>query len=199
MKYVPPLGAGSLDAPYVDGNPEHGIEGSPVPAASIEHPQREIVHAIASAGLVPDQSDLTQLALAITMLAASGRACASWVSAAIAEGGVLTLPENLGYTVGAGALILAWEGLVLDAENYNELGEAGKTSRSVKLLFPVSAGSRFWAAVTAPVGGHAASALQPDVLARLANAITRAENAAALADAARVALGDPLFVEQQQG
>ena len=64
MKYVQPLGAAE-DAPYVDANPAAGIEGSAVPAASLEHPQREIVAAILEAGLTPDPEDLTQLPQAI--------------------------------------------------------------------------------------------------------------------------------------
>jgi hypothetical protein len=64
MKYVPPLGE-APDTPYIDGNPAAGIEGSIVPAASIEHDQREIVAVIEGAGLTPDSADLTQLTQAI--------------------------------------------------------------------------------------------------------------------------------------
>lgn len=71
MEYVPPLGA-AADAAYVDANPALGVEGSAVPAASIEHPQREIVQAISDAGLTPDGADLGQLSEAIQALIASG-------------------------------------------------------------------------------------------------------------------------------
>ena len=64
MKYVPPLGE-APNTPYIDGNPAAGIEGSIVPAASIEHDQREIVAVIEGAGLTPDSADLTQLTQAI--------------------------------------------------------------------------------------------------------------------------------------
>jgi len=67
MKYVPPIGAAD-GAPYVDANPAAGIEGSLVPAAAIEHPQREIMNVIQEAGLDPDGNDLTQLAAAIAKL-----------------------------------------------------------------------------------------------------------------------------------
>lgn len=64
MKYAQPIG-GAVNAPYVDANPVGGIEGSAVPAAAIEGPQREIVAVITGAGLVPDDGDLTQLRQAI--------------------------------------------------------------------------------------------------------------------------------------
>lgn len=71
MEYVQPIGA-AADASYVDANPAGGVEGSPVPAAAIEHPMREIVAVIEAAGLTPDGEDLTQLADAIAALIAAG-------------------------------------------------------------------------------------------------------------------------------
>lgn len=70
MDYVQPIGA-APDAPYIDANPGAGIEGSPVPAAAIEHPMREILAAIEAAGLQPDGEDLTQLGQAIQALIAA--------------------------------------------------------------------------------------------------------------------------------
>ncbi len=64
MRYQQPLGA-DTDAPYIDGNPQNGTPGSPVPAAAIEHTQREIVNLIIAGELVPDQGDLSQLSLAV--------------------------------------------------------------------------------------------------------------------------------------
>ena len=61
MEYQPPIG-GDSDDPYVDGDPASGTPGSPVPAAAIEHPQREIVNALEAFGVAPDEGDLTQLA-----------------------------------------------------------------------------------------------------------------------------------------
>ena len=63
MEYAPPIGQESQgeDAHYVDGNPELGIPGSPVPAAAIEQGQRELLHVIKQAGLTPSGDDLTQL------------------------------------------------------------------------------------------------------------------------------------------
>ncbi|WP_298032258.1 hypothetical protein [uncultured Desulfovibrio sp.] len=70
MKYAPPIGmeAQGEDAHYVDGNPELGILGSPVPAAAVEQGQREILEVIKQAGLTPSSEDLTQLFQAIGML-----------------------------------------------------------------------------------------------------------------------------------
>jgi len=67
MEYVPPVG-GDPDDPYIDGNPGLGIEGSPTPAAAIEHPMREIVNVIEAAGLTPDSENLTQLLEALGKL-----------------------------------------------------------------------------------------------------------------------------------
>lgn len=67
MKYRPPIGGADNDA-YVDANPSTGIEGSPVPAAAIEHPMREIVNVIKQAGLTPDQDNLGQLNEAINKI-----------------------------------------------------------------------------------------------------------------------------------
>ncbi|TVO57515.1 gp53-like domain-containing protein [Denitromonas halophila] len=64
MDYNPPVGGDPGD-PYIDGNPTTGTEGSIPPAAAIEDPQREIVAAIAAAGLTPDNGTLDQLATAI--------------------------------------------------------------------------------------------------------------------------------------
>jgi hypothetical protein len=64
MKYVQPVG-GLANDPYVDANPVGGIEGSAVPAASIEHPMRELVALITDAGLTPTEADLSQVAKAI--------------------------------------------------------------------------------------------------------------------------------------
>ena len=71
MDYAPPIGqeAQGEVAIYIDGNPEAGIEGSAVPAKAVESPQREIIHAIKSAGLTPSGTDLTQLTQAIVALA----------------------------------------------------------------------------------------------------------------------------------
>lgn len=64
MQYVQPVG-GPANDPYVDANPGAGQEGSPVPAAAIEHPMRELVALITDAGLAPSGASLTQVATAI--------------------------------------------------------------------------------------------------------------------------------------
>ena len=65
MKYQQPYGISDPNAPYINGNPSTGTMGSIPPAASIEHPQREIVGVISNAGLTPADTDLGQLAKAI--------------------------------------------------------------------------------------------------------------------------------------
>ena len=62
MKYQAPWGVSDLNAGYVNGNPQTGVQGSIPPAASIEYPQREIVNFISSSSIVPDDADLFQLA-----------------------------------------------------------------------------------------------------------------------------------------
>src|SRR5262245_44932794 len=61
MKYNQPFGISDPNAPYINGDPEIGREGSIPPAESIEYPQREIVNVIAYNGFTPDNADLTQL------------------------------------------------------------------------------------------------------------------------------------------
>jgi hypothetical protein len=62
MKYNQPSDQPSNpNAPYIDGNPTAGIQGSIVPAAAVEYPQREIVGFVNDCGLVPANNDLAQL------------------------------------------------------------------------------------------------------------------------------------------
>lgn len=78
MKYNQPFDQpSSPNAPYIDGSPQAGIQGSIVPAASIEFDQREVVEVITRANArgyvdfsgtpcaVPGNQDLTQLRKAI--------------------------------------------------------------------------------------------------------------------------------------
>lgn len=52
-------------ADYIDGNQAAGIEGSIVPAAAVENPQRELVQLITDVGLqTPTAKDLTQVSYA---------------------------------------------------------------------------------------------------------------------------------------
>ncbi len=89
MKYAPPIGqeAQGEDAHYVDGNPELGILGSPVPAAAIEQGQRELLHVIKQAGLTPSSEDLTQLFQAIGKLISDKVPIASKETAGIVKPG----------------------------------------------------------------------------------------------------------------
>ncbi len=65
MKYHPPFGSSDADARYVDRNTPGAVSGSRVPAAAVEHTQREIVNVISRSGLAPDGANQTQLAVAI--------------------------------------------------------------------------------------------------------------------------------------
>lgn len=76
MKYQPPFDPALLDpvdgihnddpdAPYVNGDPRTGREGSIPPAATFEHPLRELVHLIDYSGQDPSHLDLEQVRKAI--------------------------------------------------------------------------------------------------------------------------------------
>lgn len=69
MRYNAPPGSVDPNASYVTGNPVTKTKGSPVPSEAVEYPQREIVNTILAAGLIPDNTDLTQLKMAILLLA----------------------------------------------------------------------------------------------------------------------------------
>lgn len=60
MKYIPPIGGAEND-PYVDVNEAAGVDGSYVPAAAIEGPQRELHNLIVGLGGTPDPEDYGQL------------------------------------------------------------------------------------------------------------------------------------------
>jgi len=65
MKYVQPYGIVDENASYINGNPATGTMGSIPPAASIEHPQREIVNFLTASALTPLTADLQQLSKAV--------------------------------------------------------------------------------------------------------------------------------------
>jgi hypothetical protein len=65
MKYNAPFGSVDPNAPFADRSTPNTVQGSKVPAQAIEHPQREIVAVIASAGIVPSAGDTTQLLQAL--------------------------------------------------------------------------------------------------------------------------------------
>ncbi|MGV1793841.1 glycine-rich domain-containing protein [Rhizobium sp. A37_96] len=68
MKYNQPYDqASNTDAPYVNGNPSSGVQGSIIPAAAVEYPQREIVNVLTKNGLTPSNGDLTQLVTAMRL------------------------------------------------------------------------------------------------------------------------------------
>lgn len=97
MKYAPPIGqeAQGESAHYIDGDPEFGILGSPVPAAALEPGQRELVHVIRQAGLTPSAEDLTQLFQAICKIIGSEVPLASKTTAGLMQvGDGLTVTET---------------------------------------------------------------------------------------------------------
>jgi hypothetical protein len=61
MQYNQPYGVSDPNAPYINGNPSTGTQGSIPPAASIEYPQREIANLITDGGFVPSNGDLRQV------------------------------------------------------------------------------------------------------------------------------------------
>ena len=46
MKYNQPYGITDPEAPYINGDPSIGRQGSIIPAAAVEFPQRDIISAI---------------------------------------------------------------------------------------------------------------------------------------------------------
>lgn len=99
MEYQPPVGGDPNDS-YVNGNPATGTEGSIPPAEAIEQPMREIVNAIAAAGLTPDDNDLSQLADAIGTMAGLGvtmaNAAGSPVSLTAGDAGLVMIDASSG-------------------------------------------------------------------------------------------------------
>src|SRR6516165_6108163 len=68
MQYHQPLDQPTNpNAPYIDGNPSLGIEGSIIPAASIEYTQREIVNFLTDSTYTPTDSDLHQLSRSVQL------------------------------------------------------------------------------------------------------------------------------------
>lgn len=91
MKYAPPYDATTEDQSYVDGNPATGTEGSVVPAAAIENPQREIVNVIDYSDIIPASGDNTQLTQAVR---------SQWLNFAVDTGSVNQLSITLDPALG---------------------------------------------------------------------------------------------------
>jgi hypothetical protein len=62
MKYHQPYGISDPGAPYINGDPSIGRQGSIIPAAAVEYPQRELANFITVSNLEPTDDDLYQLA-----------------------------------------------------------------------------------------------------------------------------------------
>ena len=109
MNYVPPLGSVDPDAAYQNGNPSAGIPGSIVPAAAIEHPQRELLHVILKAGLTPDENTLTQLYEAIVKIVGVEVPLASVMEAGLVKiGDGLQIGEDGTLSVKSSDLLEGW-------------------------------------------------------------------------------------------
>ena len=109
MKYVPPLGSVDPDAAYQNGNPSAGIPGSIVPAAAIEHPQRELLHVILKAGLTPDENTLPQLYEAIVKIVGVEVPLASVMEAGLVKiGDGLQIGEDGTLSVKSSDLLEDW-------------------------------------------------------------------------------------------
>jgi hypothetical protein len=66
MKYQPPYGiTADPNAPYVNGDPSIGRQGSIPPAAAFEYPMREIVGVIEKSQFNPTDADLLQMAKSV--------------------------------------------------------------------------------------------------------------------------------------
>lgn len=95
MEYIKPLDGVAADAPYVDDNPQAGIDGSVVPAAFFNAMQAEVLAVIEGAGLTPTAANMAQLYEAILAL----------ISAAITPG------EDPGSWALANRMLTAGKGL----------------------------------------------------------------------------------------
>jgi hypothetical protein len=61
MKYVPPYGTSDPDAPYINGDPSTGTEGSIPPADAFNEPLRELHNLVAYSAYTPSDTDLSQV------------------------------------------------------------------------------------------------------------------------------------------
>lgn len=191
-----PPARGGVNPPgyFGGGDPASGRQSTRVTYEWCNSVQEELSTCIESAGIVLDKADNTQLMRAIVALAAGGRMQKAWtLDAAIPEGGTLNLPSESAYTVGGGALLLSWDGIVLNDKNYTEMGARGEKSTLVKLLFAAHAGSEFHAVHTAAGGGSLAVVIPPDLRKTFEAAIARADAAAQTAETAAASVGDPFY------
>lgn len=186
------------DHKFTEGNPTVPIQATTVTDDWLNAVQEELAHAIESSGAALDKRNNTQLTTAIVLLSSGGRSQREWtLTTPVITGGTLNLPPEAAYTVGAGALLLTWDGLCLSAKNYTEVGAVGERSTAVTLLFDAPAGSEFLATLTAAGGGTVGVNIPPDVRQRLDAAISRADAAAQAAEDAAARAGDTFFAVQK--
>ncbi len=108
MLYQPPFVPGATpgvtgifnanpDASYINGDPTTGTEGSYFPNAAIEHPQRELIKVLTSAGITPSVAVLEQLAEGIARYAsyATGGTFAGTNTITVAKYGSVVVPKAL--------------------------------------------------------------------------------------------------------
>jgi hypothetical protein len=65
MKYHQPYGVGDPQAPYINGDPSVGRQGSIIPAEAVEFPQRELTNFFNISNILPSDSDMVQLARSV--------------------------------------------------------------------------------------------------------------------------------------
>lgn len=185
------------DGLFTEGDPLVPTPATVVSADWLNAVQEEIVNTLSAAGIAPNKTDNTQLVTAIGIISGAGRLQKSWtLSAAVAPGGTLTLPDSMQYVVGADVLMLACDGVILDKDNYSEVGTPGSLSSSVTLSFTAPSGSRMLAVLlaTSGVGSSVSGGVSDETIAAINEAIARANAAAAAAETAAAAAGDPIYV-----
>ena len=65
MKYWQPYGISNTDAPYINGDPSIGRQGSIPPAGAFEQPMRELVNLIKASNYEPNELDTSQVAQSV--------------------------------------------------------------------------------------------------------------------------------------
>lgn len=119
------------DAPYVNGNPATGEEGSIPPFESVDHPQRELVHLIAHAGLTPSHEDLEQVRKAVKKMI---------------EDGTLSNPIT-------GDAVAVWEGLDPVSRHHKIRALKAGANVSIELVEEPAASGNYQIVISAAGGG----------------------------------------------
>jgi hypothetical protein len=122
---------------YVNGNPQTGVQGSIPPAASIEFPQREIVNLISSSNILPDDSDLFQLAKGTRSQSMNFAADTGAVNAMV----VACVPAITAYTLGLPLRVRVLHDNLVDATHTSMTLDAGAGAAPVRKMDGSSPGN----------------------------------------------------------